>query len=57
MRSIFVAISLEGWVLMMYNYMDANSPTLSCIFFILLVVFGSFFSLNLVLAEIMESFN
>ena len=56
MRSIFVAITLEGWVLMMYNYSDANSPWLSAGFFILLVIFGAFFALNLVLAEVMESF-
>jgi hypothetical protein len=24
MRSIFVAISLEGWILMLYNYSDSN---------------------------------
>jgi hypothetical protein len=24
MRSIFIAISLEGWILMLYNYSDAN---------------------------------
>jgi len=57
MRSIFVAITLEGWVLMMYNYSDASSPLLSSLFFILLVVFGSFFALNLVLAEVMCSFD
>jgi len=56
MRSIFVAITLEGWVLMMYNYSDSNSPWLSSGFFILLVIFGAFFALNLVLAEVMESF-
>ena len=56
MRSIFVAITLEGWVNMMYNYSDANSPVLSAIFFILLVIFGAFFALNLVLAEVMNSF-
>ena len=56
MLSIFVAITLEGWVDMMYNYYDASSPIISVIFFILLVVFGSFFALNLVLAQIMESF-
>jgi hypothetical protein len=56
MRSIFVAITLEGWVNMMYNYSDANSPALSAIFFILLVIFGAFFALNLVLAEVMVSF-
>ena len=56
MRSIFVAITLEGWILMMYNYSDASSPFLSSAFFILLVIFGSFFALNLVLAEVMVSF-
>ena len=56
MRSIFVAITLEGWVNMMYNYSDSNSPALSAIFFILLVIFGAFFALNLVLAEVMVSF-
>ena len=56
MRSIFVAITLEGWINMTYNYADSNSPWLSAIFFILLVIFGSFFAVNLVLAEVMESF-
>jgi RsiW-degrading membrane proteinase PrsW (M82 family) len=56
MLSIFVAITLEGWVLMMYNYMDSFQPTFSVVFFVFLVVFGAFFALNLVLAQIMESF-
>lgn len=54
--SIFVAITLEGWVLMMYNYMDANSNMFSVAFFVLVVFFGAFLALNLVLAQIMESF-
>ena len=41
---------------MMYNYYDASSPLISVVFFILLVVGGAFFALNLVLAQIMESF-
>ena len=56
MLSIFVAITLEGWVLMMYNYMDSNSNMFSVIFFTLVVFFGAFLALNLVLAQIMESF-
>ena len=56
MRSIFVAISLEGWILMLYNYSDANSPGLVSVFFIFLVIFGAFFALNLVLAEVIESY-
>lgn len=56
MLAIFVAITLEGWVLMMYSYMDAFQPVFSVLFFVTLVVFGAFFALNLVLAQIMESF-
>jgi len=56
MLAIFVAITLEGWVLMMYSYMDAFQPVFAVLFFVTLVVFGAFFALNLVLAQIMESF-
>lgn len=56
MLSIFVAITLEGWVLMMYNYMDGFQPLFSVLFFVTLVVFGAFFALNLVLAQIIEAF-
>jgi voltage-dependent calcium channel L type alpha-1D len=56
MLTIFVAITLEGWVLMMYNYMDCNSGPVSIVFFVLVVIIGNFLLLNLVLAQIMESF-
>lgn len=56
MLTIFVAITLEGWSLMMLNYMDAGGNWVSPIFFILLVLFGAFFALNLVLAEVINSF-
>ena len=56
MLSIFVAITLEGWVLMMYNYMDSNSNIFSVMFFSLVVFLGAFVALNLVLAQIMDSF-
>ena len=51
----FVAVTLEDWTLLMYNYQESNSKYLTAIFFIILVIFGSFFSINLVLAEIMNS--
>jgi hypothetical protein len=51
----FVAVTLEDWTLLMYTYQDTNSKYLTAIFFIILVIFGSFFSINLVLAEIMNS--
>jgi len=41
---------------MMYNYMDSNSPAISIFFFCMLVIFGSFFAMQLVLAQIMDSF-
>jgi hypothetical protein len=56
MLTIFTAITLEGWTELMYNYMDSNSATFSVLFFFLLVFFGAFVAINLVLAQIMESF-
>ena len=40
----------------MYNYSDAGSPTISVIFFVLVVLLGAFFTMNLVLAIIVDSF-
>lgn len=48
--TIFQALTLEGWTGMMYNYMDSNSPAISICFFCMLVIFGSFFAMQLVLA-------
>jgi hypothetical protein len=48
-------VTLEDWALMMYNYQDSNSRYMTALFFLVLVIFGSFFSINLVLAEIMNS--
>lgn len=41
----------------MYNYMDSNDYWISVIYFCFMVIFGSFFAMQLVLAQIMESFN
>jgi hypothetical protein len=56
LASIFLVLTLEGWTTMMYNYMDSSSAPFSIFFFVTLVIFGSFFTLNLLLAVIMESF-
>jgi hypothetical protein len=49
---------MEGWTNMMYNYMDSNeSNVLVVIYFCLVVLFGSFFVMNLILAAIMDSFD
>jgi len=58
MLTIFQVLSLENWTDgMMYNYMDASNYYISAIYFIALVIFGSFFIMNLVLAQIIESFD
>ena len=41
---------------MLYNYEDAGDAASSIVFFALVVIFGAFFSVNLFLASIMESF-
>jgi hypothetical protein len=46
---LFQAITLEGWVFMMYNVSDANNPVFSAVFFLLLILIGTYFALNLVL--------
>ena len=40
----------------MYNYMSSNSTWLAAIYFFLVVIFGTFFILNLIMAVFMESF-
>ena len=40
----------------MYNYSDTGSSFISVIFFILVVLLGAFFTMNLVLAIIVDSF-
>lgn len=56
-ETIFVMITLEGWSILMYNLMDASMSFMAVAYCILLVVFGSFFLLNVILAVIMESFD
>ena len=54
--TVFQVITLEGWSQLMFNYMDAVSSTQSSLFFILVVVVGSFIMINLVLAALMHTF-
>ena len=41
----------------MYNYGDTGNTFVSILFFMLLVLMGAFFTLNLVLAIVVDSFN
>ena len=55
MVSLFQAISLEGWVDMMYQLMDGCSMFVT-IYFILLVLFGAIIVMNLFLAVLCDNF-
>ena len=52
--TVFQCITMEGWVYISYQLMDGWSATGAAIFFSVLIIFGSFFVLNLLLA-VMES--
>lgn len=54
--TIFQSLTMESWTTLMYNYMDSNNVYISIFFFIFLIIFGSFFTMQLVLAEIIDSF-
>lgn len=47
--TIFQCISLEGWTDIMYQIQDASTPWV-WIYFTVLIIFGSFFAVNLALA-------
>jgi len=53
--TIFQAVTMEGWVDIMYQLQDVHGSTSVGIVFIMLIVFGSFVVLNLVLAVLCES--
>ena len=55
--SIFQMITLEGWTTIMYNIGDATQTWMAISFCVLLVIVGSFFLLNVVLAVIMDAFD
>uniref|UniRef100_A0A669CEA5 Voltage-dependent T-type calcium channel subunit alpha n=1 Tax=Oreochromis niloticus TaxID=8128 RepID=A0A669CEA5_ORENI len=54
--AIFQVITLEGWVDIMYYVMDAHS-FYNFIYFILLIIVGSFFMINLCLVVIATQFS
>lgn len=54
---IFEAITLEGWSTQMFNLIDSGNGTFSVVFYLLIVAFGSYFIVNLILAVILGSFS
>merc|ERR1712166_1395653 len=64
--SLFYVVSLDGWVGLMYEAVDAVGVDLQpkadaneamCMFFILFLICGNFFVLNLFVGVIVDSFN
>ena len=56
MITIFQVITKEGWSEIMYMLDDTSGSFMTAPFLILLVIIGSFFLLNLILAVIMRVF-
>jgi hypothetical protein len=56
MLSVFQCVTLEGWVLVMYMLQDSFNDYFASIFFLLLILFGSFFLLNVTLAIVFNAF-
>ena len=54
--TVLTCASLEGWVDIMYHYMDSFGP-LTVIYFIIMIPLLAFFVLNLVIAVIYEAFS
>lgn len=55
--AIFQSITMEGWTVIMYQLQDSSNAVVPAIYFIILILFGSFFLLNLTLAVIWDAFN
>lgn len=55
MLSVFQCMTLSGWVFVMYRVIDGTTYA-SVIYFILLVIFGNYFILNLFLAVLKIKF-
>eukprot|EP00752_Nemacystus_decipiens_P011295 g10037.t1 len=54
--TIFQSITMEGWSDILYQIKDCSLPILGDVFFIILILWGSFFTLNLLLAVLEGNF-
>ena len=53
--TLFTGLTLEGWTEIMYDVVDATTP-FACLYFLFVVMVGTFFIINLTLAIINTSF-
>ncbi|XP_030853656.1 voltage-dependent calcium channel type A subunit alpha-1 isoform X7 [Strongylocentrotus purpuratus] len=56
MLTVFQCITMEGWTDIMYNCNDSEGPQFVWVYFIPLIILGSFFMLNLVLGVLSGEF-
>lgn len=54
---IFESLTLEGWSTHLKYLVDSGQLILASTFFFLIIAFGSYFMINLILAVIMSSFS
>merc|ERR1712228_735486 len=57
MGTVFVCVTMEGWTDTMYYMNDAVGSSWPWIYFVTLIVIGSFFVLNLVLGVLSGEFS
>ena len=57
MLTIFQMITLEQWTTVMYLLMDSNIWWMGMLFCVILVLIGSFFLLNVILAVLADALN
>jgi hypothetical protein len=56
MLSVFQILTNDNWALTMYNLMYVDFPVLAPLYLCIVVVFGSFFIMNIILAVLLDSF-
>jgi hypothetical protein len=54
---IFQCMTMEGWTDVMYMYQDSFSDIFSSVYFVLLIIIGGFFLLNIALAVVWDAFS
>ena len=54
--SVFQILTNDNWAATMYMLMNVDNPVLAPIFLSAIVILGSFFLINIILAVILDSF-
>ena len=54
--TVFQVVTLDGWTKIMYTVFDSSNDLIAMIYFCLIVMLGSNFLINLILAVILDSF-